>query len=166
MPDQSSFSEEIKPKETSRKPPVIGWREWVGLPELNIPKIKAKIDTGASTSSLHAFQVDEFEKEDQKWVRIFVHPIQRDTDYVVEVEAPVLEYRSVRSSNGESEIRPVIVTTAKMSGVKWPIQITLTNREKMGFRMLIGREALSERFLVDSSGSYLGKKRKKKKPIQ
>lgn len=153
--------------------PIIGWREWVTLPELGIAKVKAKIDTGARSSSLHAFDLKTFEKDGQPFVRFKVHPLQRNTKETIEVEAPVLEFRKVRSSSGHARSRPVIVTTVDVLGQSWPIELTLANRDAMGFRMLLGREAVRGRTLVDSQTSYYGgkpvvakKKKSKKKKVR
>jgi len=143
--------------------PVIGWREWVGLPDFGIEAIKVKVDTGARSSSLHAFDLHEFTREDEKWVRFKVHPVQRRRDVTVEIEARILEYRSVRSSSGKATKRPVIVTQLKLLGITWPVELTLASRDKMGFRMLLGREAFRGRFLVDAGNSYFGGKPKRKK---
>lgn len=142
--------------------PVIGWREWVGLPDLGIKQIKVKVDTGARSSSLHAFDLRFFEKEGAPWVRFKVHPLQRKSDKTVRVEAAVLEYRSVRSSSGKATTRPVILTDIKMLGQTWPAELTLASRDEMGFRMLLGREAFRGRFLVDAGKSYYGGKPKRK----
>ena len=143
--------------------PVIGWREWVGLPDLGIKTIKAKVDTGARSSSLHAFHLQEFQRDGERWVRFHVHPIQRSNTEDVEVEARVLETRSVRSSSGKASERPVIVTNVHLLGLTWPVELTLANRDEMGFRMLLGREAVRRRFLVDAGKSYYGGKPKRKK---
>ncbi len=135
--------------------PTIGWREWVSLPQLAIPAIKAKIDTGARSSSLHAFDVETFHKGRIEWVRFNVHPLQRSIANAVAAEARVLEYRRVRSSNGVACERPVIVTEIELLGERWPIELTLANRDEMGFRMLLGREALRRRLCVDPGRSYL-----------
>lgn len=145
---------------------VIGWREWIGLPELHLGKIKAKVDTGARSSALHAFDLVEFRRDNQLWVQFKVHPIQRDSSKTVETESPVLEYRSIRSSSGRVSQRPVIVTSVELLGQLWPIELTLANRDQMGFRMLLGREAIRNRFLVDSGASFFGGKPKKKKKKQ
>lgn len=142
----------------SSKLPVIGWREWIALPSLGIPHIKAKIDSGARSSSLHAFELEEFEQENEPWVRFQVHPKQRNDDFIVETEAKVLEYRSVRSSSGFAVKRPVIITQIKLLDIEWEIELTLANREQMGFRMLLGREAFRRRFLLDAGRSYFGGK--------
>ena len=146
---------------SKKKPrlPVIGWREWVGLPDLGIDSIKAKVDTGARSSSLHAFDVEVFHKQDEEWVRFKVHPVQRKERKVVELEAKVFDSRSVRSSSGKAEVRPVIVTNVELLGRTWPVELTLANRDQMGFRMLLGREAFRRRFLVDAGKSYFGGKR-------
>ncbi|MBT8479588.1 MAG: ATP-dependent zinc protease [Gemmatimonadetes bacterium] len=151
---------------TKRSPntlPVIGWREWVGLPDFGIERIKAKVDTGARSSSLHAFDLQEFERAGAKWVRFQVHPVQRSRDRTVEVEAEVLEHRSVRSSSGRASLRPVIVTDVRLMGITWPVELTLASRDEMGFRMLLGREAFRRRFLVDAGRSYCGGKPKRRK---
>ncbi len=113
--------------------PVIGWREWVGLPDFGIRHIKVKVDTGARSSSLHAFDLQEFDRDGAKWVRFQVHPVQRKKDRTVTVEAKVLEYRSVRSSSGKVSMRPVIVTNVRLLGITWPVELTLASRDEMGF---------------------------------
>ena len=145
--------------------PVIGWREWIGLPDLGIKNIKVKVDTGARSSSLHAFNQRVFEQEGVKWVRFQVHPVQRKSDKTVEVEAEIVEFRSVRSSSGRSTIRPVIVTNVVLLGITWPIELTLASRDEMGFRMLLGREAFRGRFLVNAGKSFYNGKPKRKRKI-
>jgi hypothetical protein len=142
--------------------PVIGWREWVRLPDLGIRNIKAKVDTGARSSSLHAFEVQEFDRAGERWVRFKVHPVQKRTDSFVQTEAKVLDYRSVRSSSGRVTLRPVIVTRVELLGVTRSIELTLANRDEMGFRMLLGRQAFRRRFLVDGGKSYYGGKPRRK----
>lgn len=142
--------------------PIIGWREWVGLPELGTPKIKAKVDTGARSSSLHAWDIEPFRKRGAEWVRFVLHPEQRSTKKTVRAEAPVLDRRKVKSSSGESEERYVIETEVELLDQCWPIEVTLTRRDEMGFRMLLGRQAIRGRFLVDSGHSYNGGKPRKK----
>jgi hypothetical protein len=132
--------------------PVIGWREWVGLPELGVDGVKAKVDTGARSSSLHAWDIEV----DGDVVRFSVHPVQDDDDIVVQAEAPLVEHRDVRSSNGDVEERPVIRTVAVLRGEQIPIELTLSRRDEMGFRMLLGRSAVRRRFLVDPGRSFLG----------
>ncbi len=154
-------------KETTASPqphlPLIGWRERVVLPELNISSVKAKIDTGARSSALHAFDIETFEREGVEFVRFKVHPSQRDRTKTITAEAPLLEMRTVRNSGGKSELRPVITTTVALGAQQWPIELTLTNRKLMGFRMLLGRQAVRRRFLVDSGKSYLQSTKSKRK---
>lgn len=134
---------------------VIGWKEWIGFPELGIPAVKAKIDTGARTSAMHTFTLEEFEADGRRMVRFGIHPLQRRKDINLYCEAPVLEQRRVKDSGGHIEKRYVIRTTAVMGAVSWPIDITLTNRDSMLFRMLLGRKAIENRFLVNPGRSYL-----------
>ncbi len=141
-----------------RELPLIGWREWLALPELGVPFIKAKIDTGARTSSLHALHVETFERDQQTWVRFDVHPLQRDARVTVSSEAPVREFRDVRSSSGHVSRRPVIITPAILLGQRFDLELTLANRVAMGFRMLLGREAVRGRFLIDTSHSFLSER--------
>ena len=142
----------------SKKIDTIGWREWVGLPEFDVSSIKAKIDTGARTSALHAFRLQEFDRDGSPWVTFEVQPEQRTSSGAQRVEQPVVATRRVRSSDGVLQRRPVIRTDIELYGQSWPIEITLTNRDEMGFRMLIGRAALRRRFLVDSAKSFVAAK--------
>ena len=146
--------------------PVIGWREWVALPDLGIKTIKVKVDSGARSSSLHAFDLKIFDRDGGQWVRFKVQPVQRSNDNTVVVEALVLEFRSVRSSSGIAKRRPVIITNIELLGEVWPVELTLASRDEMGFRMLLGREAFRGRFLVDGGKSYYGGKPKRKKKIK
>ena len=146
--------------------PVIGWREWVGLPDFGINTIKVKVDTGARSSSLHAFDLHEFTRNERKWVRFQVHPVQRKNERTVEVEAEILEYRMVRSSSGKAARRPVIHTNIILLGMTWKVELTLASRDEMGFRMLLGREAFRGRFLVDAGKSYYGGRPKRKKRVK
>ncbi|HKJ90960.1 MAG TPA: RimK/LysX family protein [Oceanipulchritudo sp.] len=152
-------------KRTRARLPVIGWREWVGLPEFGVDWIKAKVDTGARSSALHAFGLSSFKRDGEEWVRFQIHPVQRKSVPIVEAEAKILEWRAVRSSSGGATIRPVILTTLILKGRSWPIELTLASRDEMGFRMLLGREAVRRRYLVDSGSSYYAGKppRKTKK---
>jgi hypothetical protein len=134
--------------------PVVGWREWLSLPELGIARIKAKVDTGARTSALHAFDVEPFEVEGEPWVRFRVHPGQRDAVTTVEAAAPLVDEREVRSSSGKATFRPVVRARAVLGEHDWPIEITLVRRDLMGFRMLLGRQAVRDRFLVDAGRSF------------
>lgn len=133
---------------------VIGWREWVRMPELGAPPIKAKIDTGARTSALHAYRIRPFEKNGVAHVEFFIHPVQRRKKPEIRCEAPVKEQRRVTSSTGHSEMRYVIETTAEIGVEKLMIEVTLTNRDQLGFRMLIGREAVRDKFVIDPGRSY------------
>jgi len=133
---------------------VIGWREWVALPDLDVPAIKAKIDTGARSSALHAFNVEPFRRGDKHMVRFEVHPLQRGDHDAVSAEAELIGNRLIRSSNGHEELRPVVGMTVRLLNREWEIELTLTNRDEMGFRMLLGREALRNRFLVDPGKSF------------
>lgn len=146
------------------KRPVLGWREWIALPELGIAKIKAKVDTGARSSSLHAHDIRVTRRRSGEFVRFKVHPIQRSNRGVVEAEARLLDQRAVRSSSGHTSKRYVIETDVEIGGERWPIELTLTNRDDMGFRMLLGRQAIRRRFVVDPGLSYrIGKAPKKTK---
>jgi hypothetical protein len=133
----------------------IGWREWVGLPEMGVDRIKGKIDTGARTSALHAVDMEEYFADGILRVRFRLHPIQRDTRHGIVVDHEVIDERSVRSSSGITELRPVIQTVLALGARQWPIEITLTDRANMGFRLLLGREALRKRVLVDAGRSFL-----------
>ena len=136
-------------------PTPVGWREWVRMPDLADAWIKAKIDTGARSSSLHAFDLETFEKEGVPWVRFDLHPKQRSAKGSVSVEAQVVDTRSVKSSSGQSETRPVIQTTLALGNTRRTIEVTLTRRDDMGFRMLIGRQALKGAFTVEPHRSFI-----------
>lgn len=138
--------------------PVIGWREWVVLPELGVPAIKAKVDTGARSSSLHAYDVQIFRVDGVDRVRFKVHPFQRDSRQTIVAEHDLLEQRWVKSSGGHETLRPVILAKVELMGRRWPIELTLMNRDTMGFRMLLGRQAVRGRFLVEPGRSYLAGK--------
>ncbi len=135
--------------------PIIGWREELALPELGISLVKAKIDTGARSSALHAFDIQIFEGNGIQMVRFKVHPYQRDTHRTVMAEAELVDQREVRNSGGQTQLRPVIQTPVELNGYTFLIELTLTNRDVMGFRMLLGRQAVRKRFLVDASRSFL-----------
>jgi len=135
-----------------------GWREWVSLPGLGVPWVKAKIDTGARSSSLHAFDIEHFARGDVPWVRFSVHPWQRSDRDAVVAECPIRDERIVRSSSGHTEERIVVLVDIVLVGQTVRAELNLTNRDEMGFRMLIGREALRQGFIVDPGRSYLGKR--------
>jgi len=143
--------------ETQKNPNylTVGWREWVSLPEMKIPFIKAKIDTGARTSSLHTAEHEVFQKGGQDWVRFTVHPLKKNSEVETHTEASVSDYRVVRDSGGHEERRPFIKSLLKIGNETWEIEMSLCNRENMKFRMLLGRTALKGRVLVDCSQSYL-----------
>lgn len=148
-----------KPK---RKYKIIGWREWISLPELSIPRIKAKVDTGARTSALHAFSLKPFEENGQKRISFEIHPMQHNVELTIHCEADVIDRRMVTDSGGHEEERYVILTPVTIAGQTWPIEITLTEREDMLFRMLLGRSALRKRYIVNPARSFVSSKVHKK----
>lgn len=150
-PDKKPRRRKPRPRPTE----VVGWREWISLPELEIPAVKAKIDTGARSSSLHAYDMKRFKRRGVSMIRFKVHPIQRDFRTVVQSEARLVDLRKVRSSSGVQTLRPVIVTPLELGGKSWEIEITLVRRDAMGFRMLLGRQALRNHLLVDPGASFL-----------
>jgi hypothetical protein len=135
---------------------VAGWREWVSLPELGVDWIKAKLDTGARTSALHAFDLQEFERDGRAWVRFSIHPWQESAADAVTAELPVHDVRQVRSSSGHVQERYVVLLELRIGERVVNTEVTLSRRDEMGFRLLVGREALRQGFLVDSERSYLG----------
>lgn len=143
----------------SREKSTVGWREWLILPDLGIERIKAKVDTGARSSALHAFKVKAEQRKGELWVTFEVHPKQHARKPNIACAARVVDRRVVRDSGGHEDVRYVIETTARLGENEWPIEITLTDRDAMGFRMLLGRTAIRGRHLVDPGRSFLhGKK--------
>jgi hypothetical protein len=138
------------------EPPTIGWREWVRLPGLGDALVKAKVDTGARTSSLHAFDVSELERDGEQRVAFAFHPNQDDEETEIRAEAPLVDRRNVTASNGQTELRYVVATEIVVDSEPIPIELTLTRRDTMGFRMLLGRHALRGRYMVDPRRSYRG----------
>lgn len=147
---------ETTPSADETTPVVVGWREWVGLPQARLEWVKAKIDTGARSSVIHAFDLEAYERDGTERVRFSIHPWQRSDDDPVELDLPVLDRREVRSSNGQVEQRYAVRLDVMLAGRSITTVMTLSNRDEMGFRLLIGREALERGFLVDSSRSYAG----------
>lgn len=134
---------------------TIGWREWVGLPDLGVERIKAKVDTGARTSALHAWNVALEQTSDGDWVHFELHPLQRDDGTVIACRAPIADIREVRNSGGRKERRYVIRTALKLGEDVFPVEVGLANRDEMGFRLLIGREAVRGKAVVDPGRSFL-----------
>jgi hypothetical protein len=140
-------------KKTNRL--VVGWREWLAIPHLGIPAIKAKIDTGARTSAMHAFFVEPFIEHGRRRIRFGIHPLQNRRDVELICTADLAEQRWVSDSGGHKELRYVIVVPIRISDADLPVEITLTDRDPMRFRMLLGRSALRGRFVIDPSRSYV-----------
>lgn len=142
---------------------IIGSEEWCSFPQLKLHYIKARIDSGAKTSSLHAFNIQPFEKDGEKYVHFNVHPIQGSRKIVCECTAELVDYREIKSSNGQSEKRHIIKTTLKLGGKEWEIEVGLSNRDSMGYRVLLGRQAMIGRLIVDPEESFLQGKLSEKK---
>jgi hypothetical protein len=136
----------------------LGWREWIALPELNLPAIKAKVDTGAKTSALHAFYVERYQQESVDMVKFLIHPVQKNLQLVVECHSPILDQREVIDSGGHKEMRYVIESLISIGDKSWPIELSLTNRDTMRFRMLLGRRAMEYSAIVEPGASYLNGK--------
>lgn len=134
---------------------TIGWREWIALPDLGVEWIKVKVDTGARTSSLHVFDLERFRRRGAPWARFTLHPLQRKARPEIHCEALIVDERKVRSSSGHVSERPVIETWVALGERTWPIEITLTSRDEMGFRMLLGRQAVRTRCVIDPGRSFL-----------
>ncbi|MGB1586972.1 MAG: ATP-dependent zinc protease [Thermoplasmatota archaeon] len=134
---------------------VLGWREHVGLPHLGIPDIKAKVDTGARTSSLQAFDPEPYMDVDRERIRFLVRPAQGDDSALVPCDLPVHDWRWIKDSGGHATFRPIILTPVRVGSIEFTAELSLASRADMGFRMLLGREALRGRFVVDASQSYV-----------
>lgn len=148
----------MPPRQPNPSLPIIGWREWVALPDLGVTSIKAKVDTGARSSAIHAFGLERFSDNGVDRVRFKVQPIQRRSVPSIQAEADVHDVRSVKSSSGVASERIVILTPVTVFGETWTIELTLARRDNMGFRMLLGRQAIRHRMLVDPGASYAGGK--------
>lgn len=142
---------------------TIGWREWVALPDLNLPALKAKVDTGARTSALHAFLIEPYNNDGVDMLRFMIHPIQLNDSLEVECHAPVFDFREVTDSGGHREMRYVIQSRLVIGNIEQTIEMTLTNRDTMRFRMLLGRRAMANRFVVDPGASYVNGKLRPRK---
>lgn len=150
------ISETSRVDEDQNPPTVAGWREWVALPDIGVPWVKAKLDTGARSSAIHAFDIEESGRDGDEWVSFAIHPWQRSEADIVRVDLPVVDRRIVRSSTGHEEERLVVPMRISVVGLDLDAEITLANRDEMGFRMLVGREALRGLVLVDPGRSYIG----------
>jgi len=144
---------------------LVGWREWLALPGLGIPAVKAKVDTGARTSSLHTFFTERFRQQHKSFVRFGVHPLQRRRDVTLTCVAELLDQRLVSDSGGHRELRWVIETPLRLGVEEWQVELTLTDRDSMLFRMLLGRTAMSGRIRIDPAASYLTGKRPRLKVL-
>lgn len=148
-----------KNKKNSKVYIILGWREWFQLPELKVEKIKVKIDSGAKTSALHVSEIRYLTKNKKRHVRFTIHPLQKNTRKTIRATALLVEHRKIKSSNGAITRRPVIKTKLKLGEHSWPIELTLINRDEMGFRMLLGRSGVPERFVINPHRSYIFKKK-------
>lgn len=158
MNENSRYSSIIK---VSRQKLLVGWNEWCNLSKLGLPAIKAKIDTGAKTSSLHAFNIHAAIKNKKKYVYFQIHPLQNSRSFTKDCKALVIDERYITSSNGHKEFRYVISTPLTLADQTWDIELTLSNRDPLTFRMLLGREALNSRVIIDPAHTLLLGKMKK-----
>ncbi len=145
---------------------LIGCREWCALPTIDIPAIKVKIDTGARTSSLHAFGIKPISKKNKSWVGFYVFPIQGNKAIKIYCETPIVDERYVISSSGHREMRYIIDAELKLGFLTWKIELSLSNRDSLRFRMLLGREAFKNHVIIDPSRSFFQGKIKKKELLQ
>ncbi len=150
----------------NNQPLRLGWREWAALPDLSLPAIKVKVDTGARTSALHAFYTEKYTLDSVDMVKFLIHPIQKNDDFHVECHAPIIDFREISDSGGHREMRYVIETSIVIGTLHWPIELTLTNRDTMLFRMLLGRRAIEAQAVVDPGVSYLNGKLNARKLYQ
>lgn len=146
-----------------RAPTEIGWREWVSLPELGVTAIQAKVDTGADSSSLHAFNQERFTRDGVEYIRFEIHPKKRSKKGAIQCESQIVLDRKVKNPGGRIELRPVISTSLVLNGIPIRALINLTQRDEMSFRMLIGRRTMRGRFLVNPGRSYLGSQPEQRK---
>ncbi len=144
--------------DNSRDQTILGWEEWVSMPDLGIPALIAKIDTGARTSAIHAVGIEAFGSASRPYVRFRVHPIPDRPEVEIHCSAKVVDRREITSSNGESELRYVIETPVRVGNKTWPIEVSLTNRDNMQYRMLLGRRAIGDSMIVDPNRKYLQEK--------
>lgn len=142
--------------------PIIGWREWIAIPDMHVTHIKVKVDSGARTSAIHAEDIEVIKKRGKKFVSFKIFPMQKDKKHWHEVTLPMIDERWVKSSVGHQTLRPVVQVDIKLGEHEVPIELTLVNRDLMGFRMLLGREAIKNKFLLDTGRSFLQGKKKKK----
>ena len=134
---------------------TLGWREWLTLPALDIPQLCAKVDTGARSSALHAFSIESIQRDGKPWIRFGLHPVKDRRDIEIWREAPLVDERQVTDSGGHTELRPTISSTISFGSLSFEAEITLTNRDNMRFRMLLGRTAMNGRCLVNPQASWL-----------
>lgn len=139
----------------------LGWREWVSLPELGVKAIKAKIDSGAKTSALHASYIRILSRHGKKMAKFIIHPKQDSSQIGISAKATLIGHKSIKSSIGHTTIRPMIKTILVIGEKRIPIEMTLVNRDLMGFRMLIGRQAIRKGFLIHPGKSFLVSKKRK-----
>lgn len=139
----------------NRKPAmIIGWREWIRFPDFDNVAIKAKIDTGAQTSAIHAWNIKTFSENGEDIAQFDLHPLQDDKKTIIRAKAPIVDCRNIKSSNGQTEERIVISTQIEIAGRTWPVELTLSRRDEMGYRMLLGRTAMKNQLIVDPSKSF------------
>src|SRR6056297_56733 len=140
--------------DTPPEPIRLGWEEWLGLPDLGLPTLRAKVDTGARTSALHAFDIETFGSARAPKVRFAVHPVPGNEELSIPCSAPIVDRREVTSSNGETEMRFVIETELEVGNTSVPVEITLTDRTMMAYRMLLGRQAIQSDWIISPTESF------------